>query len=847
MKVYHGIPKSIIDEHTIFYADFDGSGIPVVGSIDKPGNISGYKHSPIGYHPTSGGNIICTTTKATDVFTIDMFVPKFPKVTNGNKGIMTLKSSAGNDLVHIQIPSQQDYLALVTITNGGWQRLTNSQQDCFVRLVVNKGKITTYINGKKFVDYPKIDMPNFNEIRMELHPSLWQGVCDLHISDIDRGDYFPNLPQDFIEGKAIIKPRMGQQQVKGDPMQSQSTQLTVHAHAAGDWSLYNPVPANGAHSSYNNPELSVAGGTNWAQGSFVRITGLNGEVISGVVDADTAVAFITENSSGTTRTIKVSDVSKLSVGDTFKIGFIKGGTWFSTDKTIESIDVANKTITWTIHSTVETVSTLMCIYETTASSSCPTVKTKGGTDVVGTWSGLGTNVATFTLGNNTTNLQGQDLYVEYALTMPHGNSDFPELPHTIEKAWEENGIEMKPVNEIVITDDLKGKIANSDKECPHKLYYSGTSNPTTCLLPKQFKLPAIQIYYDRLDDLDGTTESVACTNAGGIPQQLFSFNLIEVVERKLGCEIPDANKAQWLRNNIITFACTAYGTGAGPSGPKYIINNYYPGDNRWFNDFKTHTSATISPVTYEQSEGWISRSIDDNGFVYFLVYTEASSASVQSAISTDYVRLKVKLKTHATFTTLYCENTGAREDKCNPILIQKETKTVKRYLPSKAPFVTECKYIKANKQKINHDILNNAVDNGRSYATTQGTGNYAVYGQSWRYKNIINLLNLELIQPYEYNNEGLYTNPFTSKVHTTFISEYSDGYIGNNLRFMPCQAYDVPKYLVFKPYIVAVNGELKLSIASSEVTRSVAGSSYASQLSKSEFAAFELPNRPLIK
>lgn len=867
MKVYHGIPKNIVDEHTLFYADYNyiRDNICYENSyyLDR-----GYKDSAVGLACNKVINVKAGTFDfSATPFTIDIVVENLKSGSSEDMwgclvglGVGTTADTNHMDKIISILNHKKNEVHSVGVF-GAYVMGNELQTDdtLFIRLAYDGDKtVRGYVNGK-LTGQNQINPSDLAKWTGDKNYVLcintghnWQGkrnncyVSEFRISNIDRGDYFPNLPQDFIEGKAIIKPKMSQQQIKGDPAYSQITNIKVPAYVGSNTKLY-VIQSDKKGTLLHNPEVfDVDSATTWQVNSSFKLKGLNNEVISGVADANTALCKITDSPSATV--LKVDDVSALSVGDTFRMyRKSQSASNFSSLYTITNINTATKEVTTTEqHSTQVIQDGWICLVETTTSSSSPTVTTKEGTVVNGTWSGLGTSEAKFTLENNE-NIQGKDLYVEYSLVMPYGNSDFPELPSVVETAWEENGVEMKPVSEIIIIDDFRGKIATSDKQCPHRLSYGNVTDPTTHLLPNQFNQAVSQLYYGRLAEFNGDTETIACKKAGGIPQQLFSFNLIEVVERKLGCEIPGANKVQWLRNNILTFACTAYGKGVGPSGAKYVINNYYPGDKRWFNDFKTHTYATISPVTYEQSEGWISRSIDDNGFVHFLVYTDASSASVQSAIATDYVRIRVKLKVPTAFTALYCENTRAREDKCNPILIQNETKTVRRYLPSKAPFATEYKYIQMKKQAIDHDILNNAFDNSNSYATTQGTGSYATNCQLWRYKNIINLLNLGLINPYEYNNEGLYTNPFTAKIHTTFISERSDGYIGNNLRFMPCQSYDVPKYLVFKPYITAIGGELKLSIASSEVTRSTAGSSYASQLSKSEFAAFELPNRPLIK
>ena len=270
-------------------------------------------------------------------------------------------------------------------------------------IVLYQNKLTTTF---EYISHIRLSGSNFS-------------ISDFHLSNIDRGDYFPNLPQDFIDGKAVIKPRMGQQQIKGDPMYSQVTNLKVEAFTGVE---YPTLVDNNYYMHRHNPELSVKGANHWNAGSSFRIKGLNGEVISGVIDTDTALCRIEKCVSN--YSFIVNDVSKLVEGDLFKIMTTHFNDYDIHVRTITNIDPLTKTITF---SGPEVNGNAVAngwniLVEVTASSSSPTVKTKEGTNVVGTWSGLGTNEATFTLGENTS-ITGQDLYVTYALTMPKGNTD----------------------------------------------------------------------------------------------------------------------------------------------------------------------------------------------------------------------------------------------------------------------------------------------------------------------------------------------------------------------------------------------------------------------------------------
>lgn len=876
MKVYHGVPKSIVDEHTIFYADFDGTGIPTVGNIDKPGNISDYKSSPTGYCPTSGGNIICTTIKATDIFTIDMFVPKFPKVTNGNKGIITLKNSAGEDLIHIQVPSQKDYLALVTVSNGGWQKLTNSQEDCFVRLVVNKGKITTYINGKKFDDYPKIDMPNFNKIRIELHPSLWQGMCDLHISDIDRGNYFPNLPQDFIEGKATIKPKMGQQQIKGDPMYSQPIALRIPSEKyIGQF--YNPIQeSDGLYRSLVNPELAV-GSNSWSAGSKLKIKGLNGEIIGGVVDTNTAVCRVTKNTTinGTSATIEVDNTSKIQVNDTLRlfdaISLNPGGAIYTVTSKTDNSFSANLNMSV---SNIPIEANRHYFFEITSPSSCPTIKTQDGIAVAGTWNGLGTKEATFTLGDNA-NISGKDLYVEYSLTMSHGNSDFTDIPYEVKKAWEENGIEMIPVSNITIIDDFKGKISGKTDECPHIAYNVWE---TTLQAPGGKGTEFTQSDLNYITTHDANSNTTLTTTNGNIPQQRFSFNLIEMIERKFGCQIPGADKVRWLKDNIARISFNAYAFGVSANKNKLYCKVRFVDTSAW-SEGATNESASIGVITNNTTNAnTLKRIIDSAGFVHFLLSTNASDGSATAAIHTDYAYVELELRTDSDFTTLYCKNNRAREDKCNPVLVQKETKTIKRYLPSKECFATECTYAEfANEGVVaDLDVLIN-----KYFSIGMSTSSYSKYMKGSKInlnqlplekaahlyaplkeRHFVDLVNSNLMQhniteiPMVYwrsdNGANLFTIQTTASNFKTCISD-SNAFRGQRGGYKDSNNNVIIYGDIDKSNIIPKDGlrlySIALVVKNNEVMLYIIKSSYGSRfyIYSDAITLIKLPNRPLIK
>lgn len=833
MKVYHGIPKSITDEHTIFYASLDGTIEPEIGSVDV-NTASDFISDPMGYHPISGGNMVFTATKSVDIFTIDMYIPKFPKVSSGNKAIIALKTETNSDLFYIQIPSQQDYLALVQTDNTGWHTLTKSQQDCFIRIVVNKGNVTNYINGIKISQSITIkSFTKFNKIRIMLGSSTWNGVADIHISDIDRGDYFPNLPQDFIDGKAIIKPRMGQQQIKGDPLYSQYTLLKVpNANNIDSSEFYKK---DGYDYYVNIPELKTTGSYSWnAADATITIKGLNGEIISGVIDNDTALCRITAIDT-TNYSIIVDSLAGLTNGDSVKVKASTGSISI-VNRYVKILDITKNLIE--LHSKSDLSDKISYgieilngyIFETTASSSSPVVKTQDGTVVSGTWSGLGTNEAIFTLGDNS-NILGKDLYVEYSLNIPHNNSDFNELPYSIDKAYTENGIEMSPVNEIVITDDFKGKICGSMKECPH---YSGYRARSSLVLPSSGLFIEEPLAYETITNLDNVARGIYNKTNTSIPQQVFIFDLVEMIERKLGCKIPSGNKIQWIKENVTKISVNHYGYGEGPNGNKIYMKVLNKG--QWVGDITHSSPTTTSKIFSWTGNGNIGNT--DNGKVSFLVYTDASDGIIASNVYTDYISIELTLKIDSTFTTLYCKNTRAREDKCNPVLIQKETKTVKRYLPSKECFTTECTYINQYQSAgniVGDNSRTRLIESNYIYVTSLGTG--AKCPTKEFYRDCLSNIGDSYIKSILYN---LTCTPLEINLGNCLRFSRVDCVASNNdNRYLLPSKYFEGDYICIKPFLTVKSGELLITLSLRHIKNG--NSIYHTE------REYTVANRPLIK
>lgn len=192
-----------------------------------------------------------------------------------------------------------------------------------------------------------------------------------------------------------------------------------------------------------------------------------------------------------------------------------------------------------------------------------------------------------------------------------------------------------------VLDDFVGKVTASNAENPHKaMYYYGTALRT----PALFVNDAPQFGHDRIATQNGVVWTATNTTNLYISQELFSFDLIGIVERKLGITIPaqdTAGKVTWLKANLSKLTFKWYGYGSGPLGNKATIQRWSAVGSAWSTDTTTnHTNATVTGIT--QATTTPSNQIDANGFAHLIAYAEPANGTIASEINTDYVSIEVE-------------------------------------------------------------------------------------------------------------------------------------------------------------------------------------------------------------
>lgn len=196
---------------------------------------------------------------------------------------------------------------------------------------------------------------------------------------------------------------------------------------------------------------------------------------------------------------------------------------------------------------------------------------------------------------------------------------------------------------IVRIANFEGKVSGSMVENPHvskQGHDSVLKSPSTLSFEAQWN-------YDQMRSVNNVSNNQISTINGNMAQNIFSFNLIEEVERKLG-KIPNdtlEGKVLWLKNNVNRVNCNWWGFGHSPTGNKATLAIWEDENSLYAPAVATHTKSTVDKLVY--FDGNISNNIDSKGLIHFLVYAEASDGVKASVINTDYVELEIELKVDA--------------------------------------------------------------------------------------------------------------------------------------------------------------------------------------------------------
>jgi len=211
----------------------------------------------------------------------------------------------------------------------------------------------------------------------------------------------------------------------------------------------------------------------------------------------------------------------------------------------------------------------------------------------------------------------------------------------------------KPI--LIRVENFENKVSGSTVENPHvaKSNSNMGGSWTTLSAPSGFSVEFINAY-SLVSKLDGSVINIIQNANGNMAQTLFSFNLIEAIERNVG-KIPasdTAGKVAWLKNNIARITFNWWGYGSSPTGNKATVAIKNNNTDGWVT-CSSHTNSAVTKVKGEINNGqlgWFGSGgacCDSNGLVHFLAYADPSDGVTASTIYTDYVELEIELNQNA--------------------------------------------------------------------------------------------------------------------------------------------------------------------------------------------------------
>lgn len=197
---------------------------------------------------------------------------------------------------------------------------------------------------------------------------------------------------------------------------------------------------------------------------------------------------------------------------------------------------------------------------------------------------------------------------------------------------------------MTFTADFSNKESGSDDKNPH--WASAVHGLNELPSPSDFKTELVQLRYDSLKILDGqkTIVNTVAGTANQYPCLEHKWDIVEIIKRELSEDffvdrgaIDKASQATVAKKIIVSpLESSAWGFGTCPSGNSLKIANHINGVGWQTDQLPPNTTNLVKQITARNTA---TPSIDDEGFLRTIIYTEASSKTVQSQINVDYGNL----------------------------------------------------------------------------------------------------------------------------------------------------------------------------------------------------------------
>lgn len=195
-----------------------------------------------------------------------------------------------------------------------------------------------------------------------------------------------------------------------------------------------------------------------------------------------------------------------------------------------------------------------------------------------------------------------------------------------------------------LTISFSGKISGSTVENGniHK-----RKDSSTLPVPSGFTFEPPTSDYNNLRYVDGTysTESNAINTDYSL--SLFSFDIIRALTDSYGSGIWNgktalSDKITIAQQYISQIVFNWQGYGSSPTGNKASFSLWNANTSSWYRTVN-HTNGTVTKLSQTLSQSDLTTSIDANGFINVMAYSDPSNGTVNSIINTDYVEMVITI------------------------------------------------------------------------------------------------------------------------------------------------------------------------------------------------------------
>lgn len=157
-----------------------------------------------------------------------------------------------------------------------------------------------------------------------------------------------------------------------------------------------------------------------------------------------------------------------------------------------------------------------------------------------------------------------------------------------------------------------------------------------------------QASYDLSETLDSQVSNTVASVSGQIPQRLFSFDIIRMLEDRFGKNVWTTGagtalsaKITQAQNLITKYSVDWYGWGTTPTTTKASISFWNTTSGNWTAFTPVVSTANTITQVNKTITTLLTQCIDTNGFVHVLVYGDPTDGVTQSVIRTDAIFLTI--------------------------------------------------------------------------------------------------------------------------------------------------------------------------------------------------------------